>query len=194
MHRSRSETMEDSTRSNACSFGYADVVRLLLETGANPNTRDNWNYTEAASKGKVDVCIALLEHGADPNIRNSENKIPLDLADPCTRPVLTGKYRKDELLEAARFGSEERLAVMGHEGLKQVGVSAYGFRHKILKGIATLRATTHRARANSEPGHSSGGFTSRRQGVSYRRRRNASDDVGIMVTLAVISIDTTSLG
>lgn len=30
---------------------------------------------------------------------------------------------------------------MGHEDLKQVGVSAYGFRHKILKGIANLRST-----------------------------------------------------
>lgn len=36
----------------------------------------------------------------------------------------------------------EILAEMGHEDLKQVGVSAYGFRHKILKGIATIRATT----------------------------------------------------
>lgn len=36
----------------------------------------------------------------------------------------------------------EILAEMGHEDLKQVGVSAYGFRHKILKGVAQLRATT----------------------------------------------------
>lgn len=36
----------------------------------------------------------------------------------------------------------EILAEMGHEDLKQVGVTAYGFRHKILKGIATLRSTT----------------------------------------------------
>lgn len=36
----------------------------------------------------------------------------------------------------------EILAEMGHEDLKQVGISAYGFRHKILKGIAHLRATT----------------------------------------------------
>lgn len=36
----------------------------------------------------------------------------------------------------------EILAEMGHEDLKQVGVSAYGFRHKILKGIATIKATT----------------------------------------------------
>lgn len=35
----------------------------------------------------------------------------------------------------------EILAEMGHEDLKQIGVSAYGFRHKILKGIAQLRAT-----------------------------------------------------
>lgn len=29
-----------------------------------------------------------------------------------TRPVLTGEYRKDELLEAARSGAEDRLLVL----------------------------------------------------------------------------------
>ena len=107
----------------------------MLEAGANPNTRDNWNYTplhEAAIKvysvfflnsnlfkilltfyffiqGKIDVCIALLQHGADPNIRNTEGKTALELADSITKPVLTGEYKKDELLEAARSGNEERL-------------------------------------------------------------------------------------
>ncbi|KAL0269313.1 UNVERIFIED_CONTAM: hypothetical protein PYX00_007096 [Menopon gallinae] len=100
---------------NACSFGHADVVRLLLEAGANPNTRDNWSYTplhEAASKGKIDVCIALLQNGADASIRNSEGKTALELADSATRPVLTGDYRKEELLEAARSGAEDRLLAL----------------------------------------------------------------------------------
>ncbi|KAH7982484.1 hypothetical protein HPB52_005280 [Rhipicephalus sanguineus] len=97
---------------NACSFGHAEVVQLLLKHAADPNARDNWNYTplhEAAIKGKVDVCIVLLQHGADASIRNTDGKIPLDLADPSTRSVLTGDYRKDELLESARSGNEEKL-------------------------------------------------------------------------------------
>ena len=49
---------------NACSFGHAEVVRLLLRHGADPNSRDNWNYTplhEAAVKGKVDVCVGKTQ-------------------------------------------------------------------------------------------------------------------------------------
>lgn len=35
----------------------------------------------------------------------------------------------------------EILVEMSHDDLKQVGVNAYGYRHKILKGIAQLRST-----------------------------------------------------
>ncbi|XP_066509234.1 poly [ADP-ribose] polymerase tankyrase-1-like isoform X2 [Hoplias malabaricus] len=100
---------------NACSFGHAEVVSLLLCQGADPNARDNWNYTplhEAAIKGKIDVCIVLLQHGADPNIRNTDGKSALDLADPSAKSVLTGEYKKDELLEAARSGNEDKLMAL----------------------------------------------------------------------------------
>ncbi|XP_018099069.1 poly [ADP-ribose] polymerase tankyrase-1 isoform X3 [Xenopus laevis] len=100
---------------NACSFGHAEVVTLLLCQGADPNARDNWNYTplhEASIKGKIDVCIVLLQHGADPNIRNTDGKSALDLADPSSKTVLTGEYKKDELLEAARSGNEEKLMAL----------------------------------------------------------------------------------
>lgn len=97
---------------NACSFGHAEVVALLLQAGADPNAKDSWSYTplhEAAVKGKIDVCIMLLQHGADPSIRNSEGKTATDVADVATKPVLTGEYKKEDLLEASRSGNEEKL-------------------------------------------------------------------------------------
>uniref|UniRef100_A0A6G5ZUJ2 Poly [ADP-ribose] polymerase n=1 Tax=Vipera anatolica senliki TaxID=2604287 RepID=A0A6G5ZUJ2_VIPAN len=100
---------------NACSFGHAEVVNLLLRHGADPNARDNWNYTplhEAAIKGKIDVCIVLLQHGADQSIRNTDGRTALDLADPSAKAVLTGEYKKDELLESARSGNEEKLMAL----------------------------------------------------------------------------------
>ncbi|KAG7164267.1 poly [ADP-ribose] polymerase tankyrase-1-like 2 [Homarus americanus] len=100
---------------NACSFGHAEVVSLLLKHGADPNARDNWNYTplhEAASKSKFDVCIVLLQNGADHTIRNTDGKTALDLADTYARSVLTGEYKKEELLEAARAGNEDRLLTL----------------------------------------------------------------------------------
>ncbi|CAL8079146.1 unnamed protein product [Calicophoron daubneyi] len=97
---------------NACSFGHVEVVHLMLSAGSDPNARDCWNYTplhEAAIKGKVEVCILLLQAKADPQARNLDGKTPVELAEGSARLALLGDYRKDELLEAARSGNEEKL-------------------------------------------------------------------------------------
>ncbi|XP_014034742.2 poly [ADP-ribose] polymerase tankyrase-2 isoform X1 [Salmo salar] len=100
---------------NACSFGHSEVVNLLLRHGADANSRDNWSYTplhEAAIKGKSEVCIVLLQHGAEPTIRNTDGRTALDLAEASTKAVLTGEYRKDDLLESARSGNEDKLMAL----------------------------------------------------------------------------------
>lgn len=46
-----------------------------------------------------------MQNKADCSIRNTDGKTAFDLSDPSTRLVLTGEYRKEELLEAARTGN-----------------------------------------------------------------------------------------
>jgi ankyrin repeat protein len=52
----------------ACVSGNADVVRLLLQMGADPNGRDEVHNTclsNAIRQGHADVVEVLLEEGAD---------------------------------------------------------------------------------------------------------------------------------
>lgn len=56
---------------------------------------------------------------------------------------LVNSLQLDHLIELfdRLYITLEILAGMGHEDLKQVGVTTYGCRHKILKGVAQLRKT-----------------------------------------------------
>ena len=50
------------------------------------------------------VCVsaALLQHRADASIRNTDGKTALDVAEPLAAQVLSGEYKRSELLQAAR--------------------------------------------------------------------------------------------
>ncbi|TKS89319.1 Tankyrase-2 [Collichthys lucidus] len=52
------------------------------------------------------TAAVLLQHGAEPTIRNTDGRTDVDLA------VLTGEFRKEELLESSRSDSEEKLALL----------------------------------------------------------------------------------
>jgi len=59
------------------------VTRLLIERGADPNTRGYKGLTplhNALGNGRVEMARVLIEHGANVEVENDEGKTPLDVA------------------------------------------------------------------------------------------------------------------
>jgi ankyrin repeat protein len=70
-----------------------DTMRLLLERGADPNARQQMDYTPlhgAASRGDVDLAKLLLTHGAQRDAKASDGMTPADVAR---------KYGQEEFAE-----------------------------------------------------------------------------------------------
>ena len=58
-------------------------IRLLLENGADANSKDATNFTllmSSASKNDLESIRALLEHGANANVRDDRSFTALDYA------------------------------------------------------------------------------------------------------------------
>lgn len=68
---------------SAAAGHHVNIVRLLLEHGAQPNTRQQQGWTavhSAAQEGDRAMLELLLKYGADPRATNDAGKTPLQLA------------------------------------------------------------------------------------------------------------------
>ena len=75
--------MTGTAMHSAVSRLQSDVVRILLEAGANPNVRQSAGWTPlhaAAMNGDVTSVELLLASGADPTATNDEGRSVIDLA------------------------------------------------------------------------------------------------------------------
>ena len=101
----------------AAMHGHVEVLRTLLERGAEVNARDRFSGATplhaAASQGHADVITALLESGADPQQRNGR-----------------GQTARDVCLAAMSALVSEHLALSGNAG-SQEGKRSAGARMQI---------------------------------------------------------------
>lgn len=109
----------------AAECGSPDVVRLLLDRGADINARDELNGVTplhlAAEHGRVDIVKVLIRHGADVTIQNRKGKTPLfastDIYNPHrneTQALLlaSGASRAMTIFDAVRLGDMTRVIEM----------------------------------------------------------------------------------
>lgn len=76
--------MTGTAMHSAVSRLQSDVIRILLEAGANPNVRQSAGWTPlhaAAANGDITSVDLLLDAGADPTATNDEGRSVTDLAN-----------------------------------------------------------------------------------------------------------------
>ena len=88
--------MTGTAMHSAVSRLRSDVVRLLLEAGANPNARQSAGWTplhSAATNGDLAGADLLLDAGADPTATNDEGRSVVDLANESGDEAIAARIR-----------------------------------------------------------------------------------------------------
>lgn len=83
--------MKVAVINSAAASGRADLVKLVLRAGADPNARQMAGYTAlhaAAARDNTEIVQALLDAGADPSLRSDDGQATADKAGPAVAKLL----------------------------------------------------------------------------------------------------------
>ncbi|NXI34708.1 MYPT2 phosphatase, partial [Galbula dea] len=98
----------------ACIDENLDMVKFLVENGANVNQQDNEGWTPlhaVASCGYLNIAEYLISHGANVAAVNSEGEVPSDIAEEAAmKDLLLEQVKKQGMdLELARKEEEQQM-------------------------------------------------------------------------------------
>jgi len=83
--------MKVAVINSAAVSGRADLVKLVLRAGADPNARQQMGYTAlhaAAAHDNVEMAQALLDAGADPSLKSDDGQTAAEKAGPAVAALL----------------------------------------------------------------------------------------------------------
>ena len=87
-------SMKVAVINSAAASGRADLVKLVLRAGADPNARQQMGYTAlhaAAAHDNVEMAQALLEARADPSLKSDDGQTAAEKAGPAVAALLKSK-------------------------------------------------------------------------------------------------------
>lgn len=115
----------DTTLHHAAAKGNMDVVRGLLDQGANVNAQNKMGNTplhEAARQGQIGTTKILLKGGADANLKNVHGLRPEDLAfSNIIKDILLGTSAVTVTIPVPK---DRRKVLLGVGGRKAAEISA----------------------------------------------------------------------
>jgi ankyrin repeat protein len=116
-------------------YGNADSVRLLLESGADPNIRNDGGATALMwAVGDLEKTRLLLDHGADANARSDDGRTPLLIAAGRYGSVAVVKL----LLDHGANPSVSSIGLTG--GMTPLAEAAYAGDEAIIRLLMERRA------------------------------------------------------
>lgn len=83
--------MKVAVINSAAASGRTDLVKLVLQAGADPNARQQMGWTAlhaAAARDNVEMVQALLDAGADPSLQNDDGQTAANKAGPAVAALL----------------------------------------------------------------------------------------------------------